>query len=111
MPKVGIRTGPTQAKAVGTSDVSHCTPASGTKAVLRHIKATNCDTSTTHYLCVSVGANTTGNRFIDQIPIAPNAEYDRWLELNVAAAEIVCVGADTADKITVTFDGYLYTIG
>lgn len=103
--------GPTQLGITGTSESSLCTPATGTSAVLRYIKATNCDTSATHYLCVSIGADSVGNRIIDQIPIAPNAEYERWIRVSVATSEIVCASADAASKIALTVDGDLITLG
>lgn len=103
--------GPTQLGVTGVSESSLCTPATGTQAVLRHIKATNCDTSSTHYLCISIGADSVGNRIVDQIPIAANAEYERWGVYVISAAEIVCASADAASKIALTVNGDLYTLG
>lgn len=103
--------GPTQLGANKVSESSLCTPATGTRAVLRHIKATNCDTSATHYLCMSIGTDDVGNRIIDQIPIAANAEYDRWGSYVVEAGEVLCSSADTASKIALTVNGDLITLG
>lgn len=103
--------GPSQLGVTNTAESSLCTPATGTAAVLKYIKATNCDTSATHYLCVSIGADVVANRVVDQIPIAPNTEYERWIDVPVATAEIVCASADAASKIALTISGDLLTLG
>lgn len=110
MPKTSFRA-QALAKAVGTSDVSICTPATSTKAEVRYIKVTNTDAAVTYYLCVSTGTNVAANRVIDQIPIPANTEYERHVFWPLAAAEILCIGSGTADKLTVTVSGHLYTVG
>lgn len=103
--------GPTALNVTNTSESSLCTPAAGTQAVLRHIQATNTDPAATHYLCISIGADIAANRIVDQVAIAPNSEYARWVSHVIAAAEIVCASADTNAKVTLTINGDLYTVG
>ena len=103
--------GPTQLGVTNTAESSLCTPASSTKVIMRYIKATNTDPSTTHYLCLSIaGADVAANRVIDQIPILGGAEYERWILWNIEATEILCSSADAASKITLTMNGDLYTL-
>lgn len=103
--------GPTQLGITGTSESSLCTPAAGTQAVLKHIQATNTDATATHYLCVSIGADAAATRIVDQVAIAPNGEYSRWVTHVIAASEIVCASADATSKVTLTVNGDLYTLG
>lgn len=111
MPKLPIRVGPANVDVI-TASASICTPAAGTKVVLRHIQATNTDPAVTHYFCLSIGAIATiANRIVDQVAIAPNSEYARWVTHSVAAAEIICAGADTTAKIALTINGDLITLG
>ncbi len=102
--------GPAAVPLIASSEVSVCTPASGTQAVLRHIQATNNDTST-HYLCISIGTDVQANRIVDQVAIPANGEYARFVTHVVGATEIVCAGADAANKIAITINGDLYTLG
>ena len=102
--------GPTQLGVTNTAESSLCTPASSTKVIMRYIKATNTDPSTTHYLCVAIGADVAANRVIDQIPILGGAEYERWILWNIESADILCASADTGSKIALTMNGDLYTL-
>lgn len=111
MPKTPIRLGPTSLGITGTAESSLCTPAAGTKFVLRHIQATNTDPAVTNYLCISIGADAAATRIVDQVAIAPNSEYARWVTHSVAAAEIICASASTASKIALTMNGDLITLG
>lgn len=103
--------GPSALGVTGVTESSLCTPATGTQAVLRHIQATNTDPSTTHYLCVSIGADVQATRIVDQVAISGGSEYSRFVTHVIAAAEIVCASADTANKIALTINGDLYTLG
>src|ERR1700681_3896509 len=96
-----IRLGPISVFAVGTSDVSICSPPAGTGVILKHIQWTNTDT-VTHYVCLSIGANVAATRIVDQIPIAANSEYARFVAHVMKNADILCPGADTAAKTFLT---------
>jgi hypothetical protein len=96
---------------VAASSASICNPATGRRAVIRYIKATNCDTSATHYLCLSVGAiATVANRFVDQIPIVANGEYGVFVQVPIEAGEDLCSAADTTGKIALTVTGEIESL-
>lgn len=109
MSKTLTRLGPTQLNVTNTSESSLCSPAAGTRFELRHIMATNTDAAATHYLCVSIGADVAANRILDQVAIAPNTDFERFVLVNLTSSDILCASADAASKITLTQDGYLYT--
>lgn len=109
MAKLLTRLGPTQLNVTNTSESSLCSPAAGTRFEIRHIMATNTDPAATHYLCVSIGADVAANRILDQVAIAPNTDFERFVLVNLTSSDILCASADAASKITLTTDGYLQT--
>lgn len=107
MAKLLTRLGPTQLGVTGVAESSLCSPASGTRFELRHIMATNTDTST-HYLCISIGADAAATRIIDQVAITANTDFERFVLVNLTSSDILCASADAASKVTLTMDGYKY---
>lgn len=101
--------GPTQLGVTGTAESSLCSPASGTSVKLTYIKATNTDTITS-YLCVSIGADAAATRVIDQVAIAANDEYERWIAWVLVNGDILCASASVASKVTLTINGKLTTV-
>ena len=103
-----IRIGPTQLGVTNTAESSLCSPGAGTGVIIKHIQATNTDTAA-HYLCIAIGADVAANRIVDQVSIAANSEYARFVAHVLKNADIVCASADTASKITLTMRGDLLT--
>src|SRR5580693_10136658 len=105
--KQNVRLGPVNAFAIGSSDVSICTPNSAGKVfTAKHITATNSD-SATHYLCISVGPNNVvANRIIDGLAVPPNGDISRFVNTLVGNSDTggLCIAADTTGKIAVTID-------
>lgn len=97
-----IRLGPTQLNVTNTSESSLCSPPAGTGVIIKHIQATNNDAAATHYLCISVGADIAANRIVDQVAIAANGEYARFVAHVLKNADILCASADAASKVTLT---------
>lgn len=102
--------GPTQLGVTGVAESSLCSPASGSSVKLTYIKATNTDAAATHYLCVSIGADAAATRVVDQVAIAANDEYERWIAWVLTSSDILCASADAASKITLTMNGKLQTV-
>lgn len=108
--KQNLRLGPIDVFGITVSDVSICTPAAASAYTIKHIQWTNTDT-VTHYVCLSIGANTRANRIVDQVAIAANSEYSRYVMHIVGPGELLCPAADTAAKTELTIEGYLEKIG
>lgn len=99
--------GPTQLGVTNTAESSLCSPAAGTSVKMTYIKATNTDPAATHYLCVAIGADVAANRVVDQVAIAANDEYERWIAWVLVSGDILCASADATSKVTLTLNGKL----
>ncbi len=86
------------------AESSMCSPAAGQQVTLKYFKATNTDTITS-YLCVSIGADVAATRVIDQVAIAANSEYERWINWVLKSGDILCASASVAAKVTLTIQG------
>lgn len=102
--------GPTALNVTNTAESSLCSPAAGTSVTLKHIQATNTDAAATHYLCISIGADVAANRIVDQVAIAANSEYARFVTHVLVNGDILCSSADTNAKITLTINGILNAV-
>jgi hypothetical protein len=87
-----------------------CTPGAGKVATIKYVKATNTDTITS-YLCIGIGnMSTIANRLVDQVAIAANSEYERWVNWVIGSGDALCAATSVTLKVELIMTGTLETI-